>query len=141
MKEREENVKKISKIIFLALACAIINGNSISAYAENLIEKSVQTETISIETEIAEIAETEETIENGQGMIDGFVTEGNKTYYYYAGEKLTGHQEIEGKRYYFDVATGAMFKGERVESGHWVYYSEVDGTLATGWTEHKGKGY
>ena len=72
--------------------------------------------------------------------LDGFVKRGNDTFYYKDDKMLKGSQEIDGKQYYFDVNTGAMFTGERVENGHWVYYGS-NGTKAFGWAKHHGNQY
>ena len=66
---------------------------------------------------------------------------GNTYYYNEKGWMLYGSQTIDGNKYYFDPVTGVMYKGEKVVSGHWVYFSEEDGAMATGWTEHHGNRY
>lgn len=41
----------------------------------------------------------------------GWVKEQGKTYYYENGEKITGFQDIEGKRYFFSYINGALKSG------------------------------
>ena len=72
--------------------------------------------------------------------LNGFIKKGNDTFYYKNSKMLKGNQTIDGKQYYFDVNTGAMFVGERVEKGHWVYYGS-NGAKAFGWTKHHGNQY
>ena len=71
--------------------------------------------------------------------LKGFVTEGEKTFYYLEnGKKATGWQTINGNRYYFDVE-GAMLKGIQglrasARNGQKVkYYFNDEGIMQTGW--------
>ena len=76
----------------------------------------------------------------GNTGLNGFIKKGNDTFYYKENKMLKGNQTIDGKQYYFDTNTGAMFVGERVEKGHWVYYGS-NGVKAIGWTKHHGNQY
>ena len=78
---------------------------------------------------------------NGEKATGWTKHHGNTYYYDENGWMLYGYQTIDGKQYYFDPVTGVMFGGERVENGHWVYYSEEDGAKAYGWIDHHGHTY
>ena len=54
-------------------------------------------------------------------MKNGFVKEGDATYYYENGEKLVGWQIIDGDRYYFD-ADGKMHTGWLEANGNKYYF-------------------
>lgn len=63
----------------------------------------------------------------------GFVTVGDKTYYYRNGKKVKGLQEIKKKYYYFDTKTGVMQKDAAMEvKGKNFYFSGKDGHAITG---------
>ena len=93
---------------------------------------------------------------------DGWVVEGENTYYYRNGERVVGFQEIEGETYYFE-ADGRMYKGILdfegkkyllgVKSGKLyrsglattpdgkIYYCGSDGVLLLGFQEIDGDTY
>ena len=69
-------------------------------------------------------------------MQTGFVTltdTGNKRLVYYNadGQMQYGWQTINGKKYYFNVWTGAAYQGEYKIDGKWYYFGS-DGSMQTG---------
>ncbi|MFR0584498.1 GH25 family lysozyme [Limosilactobacillus mucosae] len=69
-------------------------------------------------------------------MQTGFVTltdTGNKRLVYYnaEGQMQYGWQTINGKKYYFNVWTGAAYQGEYKIDGKWYYFGS-DGSMQTG---------
>ena len=79
--------KKISKIM-----AAMIIAGSLTAFAGN--------NTVSAD-EISDIAVVSETTETRAEAKNGFVKEGNKTFYYKNGNKVKGWVEANGEKYYF----------------------------------------
>lgn len=90
---------------------------------------------------------------------DGWITERSETSYILNGSPVTGWQNIDGNRYYFDesghmqtgwqdidqeryyfAADGTMTSGWLVQDGK-QYYLREDGALATDWLELNGKLY
>ena len=84
---------------------------------------------------------------------EGWIKEGDKTYYYESNEKVTGEKYISGKWYYFEpqkngaMATGlyklsnktvyygsdgTMQYGEQLIEDHWYYFDTVTGAMTTG---------
>ncbi len=93
----------------------------------------------------------------------GWVIEGDNTYYYQDGEKVTGFQDIEGETYYFG-SDGSMYKGvldlggkkyllgeksgklyrsgfATTNSNGKTYYSDENGVLLLGFQEIEGETY
>ena len=70
---------------------------------------------------------------------DGWLIEGSMASYILDGRPVTGWQDIEGNRYYFD-ATGYMCTGWQ-DIGQARYYFSPDGRLRTGWLERDGNRY
>ena len=68
----------------------------------------------------------------------GFVKEGNKTYYYKNGKKLTGRQKIGGSYYYFSKKNGAMKTGLLKINKSFYYYKKKNGKQAFGTVKFKG---
>ena len=84
----------------------------------------------------------------------GWKTEDEGIYYLNEkGDPLTGWQDIDGKRYFFDRESGAMCTGWVADEGKMFYldengnitpgwfeyrYFHEDGSMATGWTEIYG---
>ena len=84
---------------------------------------------------------------------EGWIKEGDKTYYYELNKKVTGEKYISGKWYYFDPKKegvmvtglynlsnktvyygkdGIMQYGEQLINGSWHYFDTVTGAMATG---------
>ena len=91
---------------------------------------------------------------------EGWIKEGDKTYYYESNEKVTGEKYISGKWYYFDSKKngamvvglykfpnktvyygidGAMRYGEQLINGHWYCFDSVTGAMVTGFHEFPNK--
>lgn len=107
--------KKISKIM-----AAVIIAGSLTAFAGN---NTVMAD------EISDIAVVSETTETRVAAKNGFVKEGNKTYYYKNGNKVKGWVEANGEKYYF------MNNFEMAQSRYRTikdvdYFFKADGTLA-----------
>ncbi|WP_286164312.1 NlpC/P60 family protein [Peptoclostridium sp. AF21-18] len=107
--------KKISKIM-----AAVIIAGSLTAFAGN---NTVMAD------EISDIAVVSETTETRAAAKNGFVKEGNKTYYYKNGNKVKGWVEANGEKYYF------MNNFEMAQSRYRTikdvdYFFKADGTLA-----------
>ena len=73
---------------------------------------------------------------NDGAMQTGFVTltdTGDKRIVYYNtdGQMQYGWQTISGKKYYFNVWTGAMYQGEHKIDGKWYYFGS-NGIMQTG---------
>lgn len=107
--------KKISKIM-----AAVIIAGSLTAFAGN---NTVMAD------EISDIAVVSETTETRAAAKNGFVKEGNKTYYYKNGNKVKGWVEANGEKYYF------MNNFEMAQSKYRTikdvdYFFKADGTLA-----------
>ena len=70
---------------------------------------------------------------------DGWHTGLGSTQYYLDGQPLTGWQDIEGSRYYFNdsgiLCTGWQTVGEE------TYYLGADGVMTTGWLDLDGNRY
>lgn len=61
-------------------------------------------------------------------------SKGEYRYFLYRdGHMLTGWNNINKKRYYFDKSTGIRYKGLRTISGKKYYFNAVNGTMQTGW--------
>lgn len=107
--------KKISKIM-----AAVIIAGSLTAFAGN---NTVMAD------EISDIAVVSETTETRAAAKNGFVKEGNKTYYYKNGNKVKGWVEANGEKYYF------MNNFEMAQSRYRTikdvdYFFKADGSLA-----------
>lgn len=107
--------KKISKIM-----AAVIIAGSLTAFVGN---NTVMAD------EISDIAVVSETTETRATAKNGFVKEGNKTYYYKNGNKVKGWVEANGEKYYF------MNNFEMAQSRYRTikdvdYFFKADGTLA-----------
>ena len=107
--------KKISKIM-----AAVIIAGSLTAFAGN---NTVMAD------EISDIAVVSETTETRAAAKNGFVKEGNKTFYYKNGAKVKGWVEANGEKYYF------MNNFEMAQSRYRTikdvdYFFKADGTLA-----------
>ena len=107
--------KKISKIM-----AAVIIAGSLTAFAGN---NTVMAD------EISDIAVVSETTETRATAKNGFVKEGNKTFYYKNGAKVKGWVEANGEKYYF------MNNFEMAQSRYRTikdvdYFFKADGTLA-----------
>lgn len=108
--------KKISKI----MAAVIIVG-SLTVFAGN--------NTVSAD-EISDIAVVSETTDISRAAAkNGFVKEGNKTYYYKNGSKVKGWVEANGEKYYF-MKDYTMAKSMFRVISNVKYYFKADGTLA-----------
>lgn len=107
--------KKISKIM-----AAMIIAGSLTAFAGN--------NTVSAD-EISDIAVVSETTETRAAAKDGFVKEGNKTFYYKNGNKVKGWVEANGEKYYF-MNSFEMAQSRYRTIGGVDYYFKADGTLA-----------
>ena len=108
--------KKISKIM-----AAIIIAGSLTAFAGN--------NTVSAD-EISDIAVVSETTDITRAAAkDGFVKEGNKTFYYKNGSKVKGWIEVNGEKYYF-MKDFVMVQSAYRTIGGVDYYFKADGTLA-----------
>ena len=107
--------KKISKIM-----AAVIIAGSLTAFAGN---NTVMAD------EISDIAVVSETTETRAAAKNGFVKEGNKTYYYKNGNKVKGWVEANGEKYYFmnnfEMAQSRYRTINKVD-----YFFKADGTLA-----------
>lgn len=107
--------KKISKIM-----AAMIIAGSLTAFAGN--------NTVSAD-EISDIAVVSETTETRAAAKNGFVKEGNKTFYYKNGAKVKGWVEANGEKYYFmnnfEMAQSRYRTINKVD-----YFFKADGTLA-----------
>lgn len=107
--------KKISKIM-----AAMIIAGSLTAFAGN--------NTVSAD-EISDIAVVSETTETRAEAKNGFVKEGNKTFYYKNGNKVKGWVEANGEKYYF-MNSFEMAQSRYRTIGGVDYYFKADGTLA-----------
>lgn len=107
--------KKISKIM-----AAMIIAGSLTAFAGN--------NTVSAD-EISDIAVVSETAETRAEAKNGFVKEGNKTFYYKNGNKVKGWVEANGEKYYF-MNSFEMAQSRYRTIGGVDYYFKADGTLA-----------
>ncbi|RHQ95909.1 hypothetical protein DWX74_09535 [Peptoclostridium sp. AF21-18] len=99
---------------------AVIIAGSLTAFAGN---NTVMAD------EISDIAVVSETTETRAAAKNGFVKEGNKTYYYKNGNKVKGWVEANGEKYYF------MNNFEMAQSRYRTikdvdYFFKADGTLA-----------
>lgn len=107
--------KKISKIM-----AAVIIAGSLTAFAGNNTVRA---------DEISDIAVVSETTETRAAAKNGFVKEGNKTYYYKNGNKVKGWIEANGEKYYFmnnfEMAQSIYRTIKDVD-----YFFKADGTLA-----------
>lgn len=107
--------KKISKIM-----AAVIIAGSLTAFAGN---NTVMAD------EISDIAVVSETTEARAAAKNGFVKEGNKTFYYKNGAKVKGWIEANGEKYYFmnnfEMAQSIYRTIKDVD-----YFFKADGTLA-----------
>ena len=74
-----------------------------------------------------------------QEPLNGWVDTDAGRSYYVDGVALTGLQEIEGKKYYFDDG-GIMQTGMIQVENDWYYFGS-DGVMQTGWLKLKGKKY
>lgn len=113
--------KKISKIM-----AAVVIAGSLTVFAGN---NTVKADEISDISEIAILTEDTTDITRA-GVKDGFVKEGNKTYYRKNGNKVRGWVESNGKKYYFMkdyTMSTSMFR----EIGNVKYYFKADGTMAS----------
>ena len=73
---------------------------------------------------------------------DGWVTDGDKKYYYQNGVMVKGWKTISGAYYYFDPSTGVMQKGERTINKIPCYFDPASGKgLHLGWRYIGGKYY
>lgn len=107
--------KKISKIM-----AAMIIAGSLTAFAGN---NTVMAD------EISDIAVVSETTETRAEAKNGFVKEGNKTFYYKNGNKVKGWVEANGEKYYF-MNSFEMAQSRYRTIGGVDYYFKADGTLA-----------
>ena len=107
--------KKISKIM-----AAVIIAGSLTAFAGN---NTVMAD------EISDIAVVSETTETRAAAKNGFVKEGNKTYYYKNGNKVKGWVEANGEKYYF-MNNFEMAQSRYRTIGEVDYFFKADGTLA-----------
>jgi len=73
--------------------------------------------------------------------LNGWITEGDLTYYYKDGEQLTGPQTIEGKQYFFDQETGAQQRGLVLYNGKKYFYSPENGTQIKGFVTWENNTY
>jgi uncharacterized protein YjdB len=73
---------------------------------------------------------------------NGWLTDGNKKYYYQNGAMVKGWKTISGAYYYFDPSTGVMQKGERTINKIPCYFDPASGKgLHLGWRYIGGKYY
>lgn len=108
--------KKISKIM-----AAVIIAGSLTVFAGN--------NTVSAD-ELSDIAVVSETTDISRvAAKNGFVKEGNKTYYYKNGSKVKGWVEANGEKYYF-MKDYTMAKSMFRVISNVKYYFKADGTLA-----------
>ncbi|NCB94520.1 MAG: hypothetical protein EOM40_18495, partial [Clostridia bacterium] len=70
---------------------------------------------------------------------NGFITEGQRKYYYVNGARQKGWKLVNNKWYYMD-STGAVMTGW-LQSGKTWYYLNWDGAMATGWVSTGGHKY
>lgn len=73
--------------------------------------------------------------------VDGWKEENGITYYYIENEKARGLHEISGKRYYFDLETGALQRGFFHDGEQTYYLDSQTGAMQTGWVLIDGKWY
>lgn len=109
--------KKISKIM-----AAVIIAGSLTVFAGNSTVKA---------DEISDIAIlSEETSDITRAVSkNGFVKEGDKTYYYKNGKKVNGWIDSKGKKYYF-MKDYTMCVSNFREIGKIRYYFKADGSMA-----------
>lgn len=79
---------------------------------------------------------------------NGWVKEGDVTYYYQNNKKVTGLKRIDGKRYYFAKNTtkvrtaGTLITDTLLKANKKFYYLDKDGVLKeNGWLTYKGHDY
>ena len=72
---------------------------------------------------------------DGSYVADDFVVSKGKTYYFGSdGKKVTGWQEINGKKYFF-TKKGVLENDGWKKDGDHTYYLTKDGSVMTGWME------
>ncbi|MDQ0201050.1 Ig-like domain-containing protein [Neobacillus ginsengisoli] len=67
-----------------------------------------------------------------KGVLNGWVTQNGKRYYYINDVKQTGWIVISGMKYYLDN-TGAMKTGWLLYNGKWYFFNKNTGVMTTGW--------
>ena len=100
-------------------------------------------ETVEENEEIAveEPAEEETAAEEPGAVLNGWVTEGGKTYYYTNGKKASGIKTIDGKKYVFGLENNKLYKNSFATIGAKKVYANGSGVLTTGWKTIGGKKY
>ena len=82
------------------------------------------------------------TVQAQAATANGFRTVKGQTYYYQNGKMVKGWKTISGKRYFFNLNTGAMRKGwKQREGGGKSYLNTTTGAMLTGFQKVKGKYY
>ena len=77
-----------------------------------------------------------------QAATNGFRTISGKTYYYKNGKIVKGWLTLNGKKYYLNRSTGALYKGwMRSSKGTLRYYDSRTGAMYTGFQKIAGKYY
>lgn len=108
--------KKISKIM-----AAVMIAGSITVFAGNNTVKADEISDIAVVSETTDITRV--------AAKDGFVKEGDKTFYYKNGSKVKGWVEANGEKYYF-MKDFVMAQSMYRTIGGVDYYFKADGTLA-----------
>ena len=72
-------------------------------------------------------------VQQVQAATTGFVKQGNNTYYYKDGKKVTGWLKLNGKYYYFNKTTGVMYTGWAKSSKGYRYFHPATGQMLVGW--------
>jgi Bacterial Ig domain/Choline-binding repeat/Transglycosylase SLT domain/Bacterial SH3 domain len=75
-----------------------------------------------------------------KSVLNGWVTENGKRYYYINNVKQTGWLVDSGKKYYLD-STGAMKTGWLLDKGKWYYFNKSTGLMTTNTWVLDGKWY
>ncbi|WP_414698579.1 NlpC/P60 family protein [Peptacetobacter sp. AB845] len=110
--------KKISKVM-----AAVIIAGSLTVFAGN---NTVSADEIS---DLSLVSTQEVTDVTRAAAKNGFVKEGNKTFYYKNGSKVKGWVESNGKKYYF-MKDYTMAKSMFRAISNVKYYFKADGSLA-----------
>ena len=65
----------------------------------------------------------------------GWRSIGRMRYYRQDGSRVTGWCDVDGRRYYFDPATGGGVHTGWLETDGETYYLDLDGSMRIGWLE------